>query len=321
MELRLKPKGWFATRSGRETLSFYMFISPWLLGFIILTVGMVMVGLIITTTNYDGLMAIDQIKYVAAKNYDRLATDTKLPLALSNTIYFAILSVPIGILAQLGLALLLNLKSLRGRNVFRTLFYVPSIMPLVAVVLAFQLLFDKNTGLVNAGLNLLSPGISINWRSGDSIKWVLIALSVWVGLGSGMIIFLAGLQGIPVELKEAAMIDGANNRQVLFRITLPLLSPVIFFQLVMGIIFSMQMLMQPLLLSAATSGYGGRSATLTLQPITSIYMWNNHAIYEMFGNGRYGYGMILLWIMFILVGLLSLVVFRTSRYWVFYDNE
>lgn len=321
MTTRASQRRWMDTRSGREAAAFYLFISPWLIGFLVLTIGIVIVGLLITFSNYDGLMPLEQVKLWGLRNYERLATDSKLPNVLLNTLWFTLVAVPLGITVQLGLAILLNRKGLRGKGIFRTLFYIPSIMPLVAVVIAFQILFDKNTGLVNAVLSLVVPGTAINWRLGDNIRWVLIMLSVWASLGSGMVIFLAGLQGIPQELKEAARIDGANGLQVFRRITLPLLSPVIFFQLIIGIIFSMQVLMQPLLLSAATSGYGGRSANLSLQPVASIYMWNNHAVYEIFGNGRYGYGVILLWIMFIFVAVLAFIIFRTSRYWVFYDNE
>ena len=321
MNLGAARRGWLNTRSRREAATFYLFISPWLIGFLLFTVGIIIVGLLITFSNYDGLMPLEQVKLWGFRNYERLATDSKLSGVLLNTLWFTLVAVPLGIAVQLGLAILLNRKGLRGKGIFRTLFYIPSIMPLVAVVIAFQILFDKNTGLINAALSLIVPGTAINWRLGDNIRWVLIMLSVWASLGSGMVIFLAGLQGIPQELKEAAHIDGANTFQVFRKITVPLLSPVIFFQLIIGIIFSMQVLMQPLLLSAATSGYGGRSANLSIEPIASINMWNNHAVYEIFGNGRYGYGVILLWIMFILVALLAVLVFWSSRYWVYYDNQ
>jgi multiple sugar transport system permease protein len=313
-----RRKRWFQTRSGKEAITFYAMISTWLFGLIFLGIGALLFGLMITFTNYDGLITLDKIKFIGLDNYARLFTERRLGLATQNTLMFAITVVPLGLAIQLALAVLLNAGS-RGKGIFRTLYYIPSVIPLVAAVLGWKVMFDKNAGLINAVLSYFRPGTAINWLSNDYIFVILIALTIWMNLGGGMVIFLAGLQGIPKELKEAAMIDGASAWNIVWNVTLPLLSPVIFFQLVMGIIGSLQVMVQPILLSGVLGGYAFQNS-LSNAPKDSIFMWNNLAMVQIFGMSRYGYGAVLLWVQFILIALLSIIVFVTSKYWVYYEK-
>jgi multiple sugar transport system permease protein len=321
MSKRRGKRNWFKTRTGREALAFYCFVSPWVIGFVVLGVGMLLAGLVVTFTDYDGLMTLDRVKFSGLDNYARVLRDERLPLAFKNTAIYALISVPLGVALSLSLALMLNQK-IRGKSVFRTLFYIPYVVPMVAAVVAWKIMVDKNAGLVNGVLSLFRPGTAIHWLAQERVRAVLILLTLWTGAGGGMVIFLAGLQGVPRELKEAAIIDGANSWQVFRNVTAPLLSPVVFFQLTMGIIGAMQVLMQSMMLSTPVAGpYGVAGGGLSTQPTKSIYMWTNHAMVEIFGRQRYGYGVVLLWMMFLVVALLSISVFKTARYWVHYEVE
>jgi multiple sugar transport system permease protein len=315
-----KAKRWIQTRAGKEALALYLFISPWAIGFFILTIGMMLAGIAVTFTNYDGIMDLSNLKFWGFKNYLRIERDIDdLTRVFGNTVIYAVITVPLGQIIALFLASLLN-QDVKGRNVFRTLYYLPRVLPAVAVVVAWKVLVDKNFGLVNAFLSLFRPGTAINWLSNEYIRYILIIMALWGGVGGGMVIYLAGLQGIPNELREAAMIDGANVWQVFRHVTIPLLTPVLFFQVTSGLVGAMQVLAQPILLSGALGGYQATGSSLASQPRRSIEMWSNFAMRQVFGNYNYGYGVVLLWMMFVVVGILSILNFRLSSYWVHYEE-
>jgi multiple sugar transport system permease protein len=315
-----KAKRWIQTRAGKEALALYLFISPWAIGFFILTIGMMLAGIAVTFTNYDGIMDLSALKFWGLKNYLRIERDVDdLARVFGNTVIYAVITVPLGQIIALFLASLLN-QDVKGRNVFRTLYYLPRVLPAVAVVVAWKVLVDKNFGLVNAFLSLFRPGTAINWLSNEYIRYILIMMALWGGVGGGMVIYLAGLQGIPDELREAAMIDGANVWQVFRHVTIPLLTPVMFFQVTSGLVGAMQVLAQPILLSGALGGYQATGSSLASQPRRSIEMWSNFAMRQVFGNYKYGYGVVLLWMMFVVVGILSILNFKLSSYWVHYEE-
>src|SRR5258708_5616294 len=237
MAVTTRPR--FRGRRWRETRSFYLFVAPWLIGFVFLGIFPLILGLATSFTNYDGFN-LDHVKFLGLSNYLRAVADGEAVVALSRTVYFSVLSVPSGIVLALAIAIMLN-QNIPLRGGFRTLFYLPTIVPIVATVWVWKIFLDQNFGLLNAGLGLVFPNAAIRWLV-DYPTFVLIALTLWMGVGGGMVIFLAGLQGIPAELKDAAQIDGANRWEVFRFISLPLLTPVIFFQLVLGIIASLQTL-------------------------------------------------------------------------------
>jgi multiple sugar transport system permease protein len=220
------------------------------------------------------------------------------------------LSVPLWIVLALVIAMMLNQNG-PVRGGFRTLFYLPTVVPIVATVWVWKIFLDQNFGLLNAGLGLIFPNAAIRWLV-DYPTFVLVALTLWMGVGGGMVIFLAGLQGIPTELKDAAQIDGADRFETFRFITLPLLTPVIFFQLILGIIGSLQTLVAPLLLA------GG---SLSAMPPRDNYFYLIHVYIQVFANQRFGYGTALLWLLFLVIVLLSILVFRSARYWVYYEME
>jgi ABC-type sugar transport system permease subunit len=298
------------TRNQRRTLTFYLFVSPWLIGFVLLGIFPLLVGLLTSFTNYDGLN-LATVKFVGLGNYARVFEDTDVSFSLVRTILWGLANLPLWLVLSFLLALILN-QDVKGRGFFRTIFYLPSLIPITAAVTAWRIILEKNFGMLNASISLFTPEpVAIGWLSDYSLPG-MTSIAIWGGLGYGMVIFLAGLQGIPDELKEAAQIDGANSWQVFRHITLPLMTPVIFFQLVLGLIGSFQQLNLPLLVTKV-----GIAATSV--PPRPIYLYMIHTYQQIFTNGRYGYGTALLWMLFIGILILTWIVFWSEKYWVYSD--
>ncbi len=302
-----RRKGW-SRYSGR---TFYLFIAPWLvIGFIAQTVIPLAYALGLSFTNFDGLSG--HWRWIGLRNYSELVGDPDTWYSLGQTLLLTAITVPVGTALALGLAMLLN-QRLRGIGVFRTIFYVPSIVPVVAAALMWRLIFDRDAGIANAVIERLG-GSAITWLADPTAFYAVVFMVLW-GVGGGVIIYLAGLQGVPSELREAAAIDGANAVQTFRAITLPLLTPVVFFNVITGIIGSLQRFIEPLLL-ASTGGY---------QDPTSIphsnYLYMIHVYAQVYFYQRFGYGSALLWALFAVILVFTLAIFRSSALWVFYEVE
>jgi multiple sugar transport system permease protein len=279
----------------KEALTAYFLVGPWIVGFIIFTLGPMIASLIFSFMDYQ----ISQTSaFIGLKNYIELfVQDYRFWLSLRVTLTYAVVAIPLGLILGLLLALLLNTK-VPGIAVWRTLYYTPSVVSGVAVAVLWAYLFNPRFGVVNWLLSLVNvkgPG----WLSDP--QWALPALilmSLW-GVGGGMIIYLAGLQGIPTTLYEAAEIDGANKIQSFFNITLPLITPVLFYNLVIGIIGTFQIFTSVYIMTA------GGPAESTL--FYNLYLYNNAFRYQ-----RMGYASALAWVLFIIVLLLTLLVFSSS---------
>jgi multiple sugar transport system permease protein len=288
----------------REALWAYVFISPWLIGFIIFTLGPMIASLALSLTDYH---IVNTPAFIGLENYTKIFTvDPKFWHSLKVTVTYAILAIPINLIFGFGLAYLLNQK-VPGLAFWRTTFYMPSVIAGVAVALLWGLIFNPRYGILNWALGLIGihgPG----WlTSPDWALPALILMSLW-SVGGGMIIYLAGLQSIPTTLYEASELDGANSWQKLFRITLPLMSPVIFFNLVIGIIGTFQYFTEAYVLT------NGGPAESTL--FYNLYLYRNAFKYL-----NMGYASALAWILFLIVLLLTLLVFRSSALWVYYEGE
>jgi len=301
---------WWRRRGTRRAVTFYAFISPWLIGFVALGAIPLLLALLMSFTNYDGLN-LDYVRFVGADNYARAVNDPDTLHSMQRTLVFVGSTVTLGLVVQLGAALLLD-APVPGRGLFRTLFYLPYVVPVVAGAWIWKIFTDPNGGLLNALIGLVKPEFAMNWIV-EQPTTVLVLFTVWALTGGGMVVFLAGLQGIPAELKEAAQIDGAGPVSVLRFITLPLLAPVILFQLVVSLIGAMQIIQQPLLLAPGLLGPG------TLPPRDN-YLYVVHAYHEIFVNQRFGYGAALLWILFLITLGLTLALVRSSRRWVHYEE-
>ena len=302
------------SRSQMRQRAFWLFITPWIMGFVFLTSLPLILGLATSLTNFDGLN-LPTLKFVGANNYVRALQDEEVAYSLGRTAIFTLSAVPLMLVFSMTLAVILN-QDVRYRGAFRTILYIPYVIPVVAGTWAWKLIADKNVGLINALISEVSPGFAVNWL-GDHATIILVAYSTWAAAGGGMIIFLAGLQGIPTELREAAMIDGATPWRTFRSIVLPLMTPVVFFQLIMGIIGALQTFVQAILLAPARTG-GAAMETLPARP-NMLFMAYDYV--QIFIKHRFGYGTALLWIMFVIVLLLTLVVFFSERYWVYYETE
>jgi multiple sugar transport system permease protein len=287
-----------------ENLEGWLFISPWLLGFILFTAGPMIASLGIAMTEWD---LIADPRFVGLTNFQRVLTaDPVVWHSLRVTTAYAVVSVPLQIVFGVGLALLLNARIV-GQSAYRTIYYLPAVLSGVAVALLWRWIFAGDFGLLNAGLAVLGidgPG----WLT--DARWALPALilmSLW-HVGGGMVVYLAGLQGIPTELYEAAEVDGATWWHRLWAITLPLMTPVLFFQLVIGIINALQVFTQAFIMTRGGPG----DATLFFL----LYLYRN--AFEYF---QMGYASALAWVLFIYIMVLTALVFRSSRAWVHYEGE
>ncbi|HLZ63218.1 MAG TPA: sugar ABC transporter permease, partial [Ktedonosporobacter sp.] len=226
-----RQRGHWSRYSSR---TFYLFVAPWVIGFMTLTALPLAYALMISFTDWDGIST--RWHWVGLDNYAQLLQNADTWYSLGRTLLYTGIAVPLSIAGGLGLALLLN-QRLKAVGFFRTIFYVPSIVPVVATAIMWKLIFDRDAGVLNAFLQRLGLP-ALTWLVDPTAFYALIVLTLW-GLGGGMVIMLAGLQGIPTELNEAAVVDGANRWQAFRSITLPMLSPVIFFQVVTGVIASL----------------------------------------------------------------------------------
>jgi len=306
---RALPRQRIMTRARRRLITFYLFISPWLIGFILLGVIPLIIGLLTSFTNYDGLN-LANLKFVGLKNYLRAFQDPDVGFSLVRTIMWGFLNLPVWLGLSFLLALILN-QAIKGRGFFRTIFYLPSVVPIAAAIVAWRIVLERNNGMLNGLISLFRPGTAVGWLSEYALQGMTV-IAVWTGVGFGMIIFLAGLQNIPDELIEAARIDGANSWRVFRHITLPLMTPIIFLQLVLGLIGSFQQLNLPLLVTNAALGSTG-------VPPRPIYLYMIHTYQQIFVNRLYGYGTALLWMLFIGVVLSTAIVFWSQKYWVYDD--
>lgn len=282
----------------------YLFISPWLLGFFVLTFYPMMLSLYYSFTNYT---LMKPMEWVGFKNYSNIVLDDeKFLKSVGVTFYYVIASVPLKLIAALLVAVLLN-KAVKGISAYRIAIYFPSI---IGGSIAVSMLWRNIFGVDGAFNDILSVfGIAPKgWISSpDSALWTLIILTVWQ-FGSSMVIFLAGLKQIPKDLYEASGVDGANRFTQFFKITLPMLTPTIYFNLIMGIINGFQMFTSAYVI---TNG-GPMNSTL----VYAVYLYE-----RAFSRYQLGYASALAWIMLIMIAVFAGIIALTSKYWVFYETD
>ncbi|WP_245443364.1 carbohydrate ABC transporter permease [Labrys okinawensis] len=289
----------------RRNLAGYLFLAPWLIGFLGLTLGPALASLYLSFTDYDLLQSP---QFVGTANYVRIATaDPKFAAAMKVTFTYVLLSVPLKLIFALALAMAFN-RGIRGLPLYRAIFYLPSLLGAsVAIAVLWRQLFAAD-GLVNSLLALV--GIDgPSWISNPRYSlYTLVALSVWQ-FGSPMIIFLAGLRQIPQDMYEAASLDGASKARQFCKITLPLLTPVVFFNFVIQTIEAFKAFTPAFIIS---EGNGG--------PINSTLFYTLYLYQEAFGFFRMGYASALAWILVLIIAFFTAFSFLTARYWVHYDD-
>lgn len=291
---------------GESNLAGYLLIGPWLMGFFLFTLYPLLSSLYYSFTSYN---LLGSAKWIGWQNYVDVFSDSRFYQSMKVTFIYALVHVPLKLLFALGVALLFNMKH-RGIGIYRTLYYVPSIVGgSIAVSVMWIQLFAAN-GPFNNLLNAVGIDITRNWIGDpDTSLMMIIILAIWQ-FGSPMLIFLAGLKQIPVSYYEAAEVDGANAFQRFFKITVPSLSPVIFFNLLMQLIGAFMAFTQCYIVS---NGTGGPSDT-TLFYALYIYL-------QGFKYYKMGYGCALAWIMLIIIAIVTVVIFKTSDIWVFYESD
>ena len=296
---------WVLRPSSREALWGYVCIGPWLIGLALFTAGPIIVSLVMSFTNFD-LLHVDQTRFIGLDNYVRMTTDPLVATSLISTFKFALIVIPVTMLASLGFALLLHHPRLPAKGALRTLVYMPIMIPLVASTLVWTGFLNTETGWLNKFFEVFGL-TGPDWINSE--VWIYPALTLmglWA-IGNFMIINIAGLQSVPTELYEAARIDGAGWWTQLRKITIPLMSPVLLYNLVIVLIATFQYFTQAYTL---TNGKG--------DPNNATLFINLELFREAFVFSRMGYGAAIAWLLFAIVLLLTLALFAFARKRVYY---
>lgn len=302
---KLAPKKGMS-RQRREAFAAYVFLIPWVLGAIGLTLGPMVASLYLSFTNYD---LLGSPAWIGVKNYVNLMSDSRYLHSVQVTLVYVGLSVPLKLAFALLLAVLLN-RGLRGVNAYRAIYYVPSLLGgSVAVAILWRQLFASD-GVVNRLMNIVGWHDPPSWLTNPHYAlYSLVLLAIWE-FGAPMIIFLAGLRQIPAELYEAARVDGAGRVAQFLRITLPLLTPMILFNLVLQMIGAFQAFTPAYIVSNGTGG-----------PLDSTLFYTLYLYQQAFGSLHMGYGSAMAWLLLVVIGAFTGAVFYSSRYWVFYSDR
>lgn len=286
-----------------QKIWFFVFISPWLIGFLALTVGPMIFSFIMSFTDWD---MFSSMKFVGLQNYVNLLTDDEVFLkSIANTFKYTLISVPLNLFLSLAMAYLLSFH-LKGMRLFRTLYYLPSIVPVVASTLLFSRILATN-GILNKALSFIGIQGPSWLLSKDHVLWSFVFLALW-GIGGTMILMLSAINSVGEEMYESALLDGATRMQMFIKITIPQISPILFFNFITGIIGSLQTFTQVYMMT----GGGPDNASEMIVP----YLYRNAFSYY-----RMGYASAMAWILFAIVMVLSVLVLKSSSMWVFYEEE
>jgi multiple sugar transport system permease protein len=291
------------TQRRREELTAYLFILPWVIGFLIFTAGAMLFSFYISLNETD-LLSLS--KFVGLRNYTKaLTADSLFMKSLGVTVWYTVMVVPLGTIAAMAIAMMLN-QRLKWVGFWRTIYYMPALVSGVAVALLWGWVLNPDYGVVNMGLKLLGiPGP--RWFGSE--QWAvpgMVLVAIW-GTGTNMVLYLAGLQSIPTEVQEAARIDGAGPWRLFWHVTLPLLTPTVFFNVLTSIIGSFQVFTLALILTAG----GPNNATLTMV----LYLYR-----EGFQLFNFGYASAVAWLLFAIIMVFTLIVMRSSSMWVHYEG-
>jgi multiple sugar transport system permease protein len=283
------------------------FLSPWIVGFFLFTALPMVVSLIYSFASFDFIHPEAGMRFAGLHNWFRLYNDAQVYSSLLISLRFALISIPLSIALPLGLAVIINSKRLLAKNIFRALFYMPTMIPVVATVLVWGGILNSESGWLNRFLTFAFGLEGPQWFQDE--RWVLVTLTImgfW-GAGTNMIIMLAGLQNVPTELYEAAKVDGAGPVRSFFTITVPMISPIIFYSLTLALIGAFQYFTQAYIIS------NGRG-----DPNGSTMFYNLYLYRTAFAFLDMPYGATLAWFMFIIVLILTIILFNTSSRWVYY---
>ena len=283
----------------------YGFIMLWLIGLFVFTLIHMLFSLFLSFCKWDIVTGLSTIKFIGLENFQKIFDDRKFYKALEVTFKFCLISIPFYQIASLLVAMLLNMR-IKFMRTFRLIFFLPSIIPTIASSMIWTQILGKD-GLINQGLALIGIQGPAWLNTPSTALYGLILMGVW-GIGNTIIIYLSGLQGVGEELYEASSIDGANSFQRFFKITLPMISPTIFFNVVMAVISSFQYFTQAFVMTE-----GG--------PLNSTLFYNLYLYTKAYKELKMGYAAALAWIMFIIILFFTLLVIKSSSFWVYYQND
>ena len=301
-----KPKRKSPTLQQSQQRWGLIFLSPWIIGFLVFTAIPIAVSFVWTFMDYN-LASDEPATFIGLGNWIKLFTDPLAIKALQVTISFAAIAVPIGIILPLAMATLLNSKHLFGKRIWRTLFYMPYMVPAVSGIFIWQSFLNGQTGWLNRILRVIGVSDPPNWLQDErTILAAFMLMGVW-GVGNAMLTMLATMQGVPTELYEAADVDGAGPWVKFINITLPMISPVIFYNLVLSVIGLMQYFVVPYIITRGTG-----------QPNNSAYFYNIHFYKTAFTFFDMGYGATQAWFIFLISLVLTIILFTTANRWVYY---
>ncbi|WP_240605935.1 carbohydrate ABC transporter permease [Planctomonas deserti] len=292
----------------REAVAGYLFILPWVLGFLVFTLGAMIYSLVISFSNYD--LATDTATPIGLENYTNLIEDPKVMLALGNTLFYAVMAVPLEIAFALFLAMLLNRVG-RGAGLFRTLYYLPKMTPSVAAASVFLLLLNGNYGAINRGLAAI--GIQgPQWLTDPNwVKPSIVLMTLWSVSGT-MIIFLAALKNVPVDLYEVASLDGAGKVRQFFSITVPMISGTIFFNVLVLTIAALQVFDQAFLLFWRNQTNASPESSL----FYAVYLFQ-----QAFRNFNFGFAAAMAWLIFLIIMIITVIQVKFGNRFVYYEGD
>jgi len=305
----------------REYRNGVLFLLPWIVGFVGFTLLPMVATLLFTFMDLKitrGILNAPQ--WVGIANYITLFKDSQVwnaapkssPGALWITFRFGIIALPVGILLPMGIALLMNNKHLKGQNFFRSMFYMPFIIPFVAAIFLWGGMLNPESGWINRSLEALGvpKALTPDWI--NSITWVYpayVIMGIW-GIGNAMLTMLAGMQGVPTDLYDAAKVDGAGSVATFWNVTFPMISPVIFYNLILSVVGLFQYFLVPLVLNQGTGAPGGASMFYNLYLYKTFFLYQNMS-----------YGATLAWALFVVILVTTIILFSTARFWVYYASE
>ncbi len=289
----------------RQNIQGYAFIMPWLLGLFLFTLIPMIFSAALSLCNWNIVTGTSTIKFVGFDNYTRLFADVKFWQSLKVTFKFCLITIPCYQIISLLIAFLLTLD-IKGMKVFRLIYFLPSIIPTIACTMIWTRIFAQD-GILNKALKIFGITGPTWLTDRNTALYALMIMGIW-GIGNTMIIYLSGLQGVSEELKEAARIDGAKGHQIFFKITLPMISPTIFFNVVMAVIGSFQYFTQAYVMTE-----GG--------PMNSTLFYNLYLYQKAYRDFEMGYASAMAWVMFVIILILTMFVIKSSSFWVYYQND
>lgn len=293
-----------SNRKWKKEVPFYIFAAPWIIGMLVFFVYPAIMSFYYSMTDYS---IVSKPIFTGLKNYLTLFTKDQIFMkSVVNTLYMVAFSLPLQLLMQLLLAMMLN-WNIKGIGIYRTVYYIPVLVPPVSISLLFTMVYDDNYGILNAILRLVGLPAQQWLTSVQLSKPSIIIMGLWVA-GSGMLFYLSSLKNVPVSLYESASIDGASAWKKMWKITLPIITPTIFFQLVMGVIATFQLFTESYVLTRGGPNY-------------SSYFMMYYMYLTAFKEGRMGMASAMAWILFVIILVFTVIILKTSKKWVYYEEE